>query len=285
MKNFKTTLINHQEWMSENLNFSNFKNGDPIPYAKSNEEWIEAAKTRLPAWCYPSHNGVILDSHGKLYNKFAVNDPRGLAPEGFVIPSNVQYGQLIEMLDGHIIAAIKMKSTDGWEQINLGNSGKFISGCGTNESHFNAYPTPYRDEYGEYHYSLYEQFYWTNTDYINKDTKEFNLDSFYKYGTSYAIKICDGNYEKYPEDNIRLDFRSNGAGLSVRCVNENSQLKTVNNSLQHWSEECDHSYYSLIDSFFNTIKLYVHYDEDYIMKKLRETSVEKTEEGRQDDKL
>ena len=282
MKNFKTTLINHQEWMSENLNVSNFKNGDPIPYARTKEEWVKAAEEHSPAWCYPSHNEELIDSHGKLYNKFALNDSRGLAPNGFVIPSTKHYGQLIQMLDGHVIAAIKMKSTDGWEQLNLGNSGKVISGCGTNESRFNAYPTPYRDEYGNYHYSQDELFYWTNKDYIYKDSKEFNLSSFDNYGTSYAIKICNGNYRMYPEDNIVLDFCSNGAGLPVRCVKENSQLNTACNSVQYWSEECDHSYYDLIDSFVKTIKLYVHYDEDYIIKKLRETSVQKTEEGRQD---
>lgn len=48
----KTVTIGDQIWMAENLNVERFKNGDPIPEAKTNSEWKEASRNGTPAWCY-----------------------------------------------------------------------------------------------------------------------------------------------------------------------------------------------------------------------------------------
>ena len=81
-KVYKTVKIGGQEWMAENLNVSKFRNGDIIPHAKSNAEWKAAGEKKQPAWCYyendPS-NGV---KYGKLYNWYAVRDPRGVGTTG-----------------------------------------------------------------------------------------------------------------------------------------------------------------------------------------------------------
>ena len=73
-------------WMKNNLNTECFSNGDSIPEAKSNEEWIKALKNKQPAWCYYDNDPSNGEKYGKLYNQFVFNDPRGIAPEGFVIP-------------------------------------------------------------------------------------------------------------------------------------------------------------------------------------------------------
>lgn len=79
--------IGDQTWMATNLSTDKFANGDQIPEAKSEKAWIEACTKKQPAWCYfenKSKNGKI---YGKLYNWYAVNDPRGLAPKGWRIPT------------------------------------------------------------------------------------------------------------------------------------------------------------------------------------------------------
>jgi len=84
-----TVNIGTQTWMAKNLNVSIFANGDPIPEVKTNEEWKKAAEEKKPAWCYYENdpaNGAI---YGKLYNWYAVSDPRGLAPKGWHIPIEV----------------------------------------------------------------------------------------------------------------------------------------------------------------------------------------------------
>ena len=78
--------IGNQIWMVKNLNVETFRNGDHIHEAKTLEEWKIAGENQKPAFCYYNNdpkNGTI---YGKLYNWYAVNDPRGLAPAGYHIP-------------------------------------------------------------------------------------------------------------------------------------------------------------------------------------------------------
>ncbi len=99
--NYKKVNIGGDNWMRENLNVSRFRNGDIIPEAKTDKEWATAFENGQPAWCYyenDSTNGLM---HGKLYNWFAVNDVRGLAPLGWHIPTNQDWDRLIDSLGGY----------------------------------------------------------------------------------------------------------------------------------------------------------------------------------------
>jgi uncharacterized protein (TIGR02145 family) len=98
--------IDTQLWISKNLNISKYRNGDEIPQVQDAAEW---AVLTTGAWCYyenKEENGI---TYGKLYNWFAVNDPRGLAPEGFHIPSDEEWNCLTEYLGGENVAGGKMK--------------------------------------------------------------------------------------------------------------------------------------------------------------------------------
>lgn len=93
---YSTIIINDQEWMQSNLNVSHFNNGDVIPQVQDEYDWIN---TTSPAWCYYANNtenGVV---YGKLYNYYAVSDPRGLAPNGWRIPSFSDWESLINFID------------------------------------------------------------------------------------------------------------------------------------------------------------------------------------------
>jgi uncharacterized protein (TIGR02145 family) len=98
-KVYKSVIIGNQSWMAENLNTSKFRNGDPIPEAKTDEEWIKAAENKQPAWCYLDNNPEN-SKYGRLYNWYAVNDPRGLAPNGWHIPSEYEWEQLSRKTGG-----------------------------------------------------------------------------------------------------------------------------------------------------------------------------------------
>jgi uncharacterized protein (TIGR02145 family) len=81
--NFNSVVIGTQTWMAENLNVSTFRNGDPIPEAKTNEEWVKAGEEGKPAWCYYNNDPINGIKYGKLYNWYAVSDSRGLSPDGW----------------------------------------------------------------------------------------------------------------------------------------------------------------------------------------------------------
>jgi uncharacterized protein (TIGR02145 family) len=96
----QTVTIGKQIWSSKNLDVEYFRNGDPIPQAKTCEEWKLASENKKPIWCYyffDPNNGKL---YGKLYNWYAVNDPRGLAPIGWHIPEYSEWKQLIDYLGG-----------------------------------------------------------------------------------------------------------------------------------------------------------------------------------------
>jgi uncharacterized protein (TIGR02145 family) len=145
-KKYKETKIGNQIWMAENLNVSKFRNGDVIPEAKTAQEWLKADKEKQPAWCYYNNDVNNGNKLGKLYNAYAVNDPRGIAPEGWHVTTNVEWKKLESDLYklGPIVGdkysqseefvGLKIKSKDQW----INNTG------GNNNLGFNAYPAGYR---------------------------------------------------------------------------------------------------------------------------------------------
>ncbi|TFH48898.1 MAG: hypothetical protein E4G92_02790, partial [Bacteroidia bacterium] len=74
---YRTVSYGLQVWTVPNLNVSHFRNGDTIPEARSAEEWLKAAEAGAPAWCYQENDPANGNRYGKLYNWYAVNDPRG----------------------------------------------------------------------------------------------------------------------------------------------------------------------------------------------------------------
>lgn len=132
--------IGDQIWMNENLNVVTFRNGDSIPEAKTAEEWINAGKEGQPAWCYYENNPTNEKKYGKLYNWYAISDPRGLPPKEWHIPTDEEWVQLADYLGGEEVAGTKMKSISGW----------YENKKATNESGFNGLPGGARGDNGEF---------------------------------------------------------------------------------------------------------------------------------------
>ena len=141
--------------MAENLNVSHFRNGDPIPEARTINEWLKAGKRGEPVWCYKNNDPVNEKKYGKLYNWYVVNDSRGLAPEGWLIPTDKEWTKLSDYLGGEDVGGIKMKATCGW----------YENGNGTNESAFTAFPGGCRYMNG-FFYNLFPTisgFFWSSS--------------------------------------------------------------------------------------------------------------------------
>ena len=119
--------IGTQVWTSKNLDVSTFRNGDVIPQVQDQNAWENLT---TGAWCYYDNDASNGTKYGKLYNWYAVNDPRGLAPNGYHIPTAAEWTQLSDYLGGESEAGTKMKSTSGWVE----------NGNGTNSSGFSGLP-------------------------------------------------------------------------------------------------------------------------------------------------
>ena len=129
--------IGDQTWTSKNLEVSTYRNGDVIPQVQDASTW---ANLKTGAWCYYNKLTANGTTYGKLYNWYAVNDPRGLAPNGYLIPSDAEWTILTDYLGGEAVAGTKMKSPSGWQN----------NGNGSNTSGFAGLPGGYRNGNGNF---------------------------------------------------------------------------------------------------------------------------------------
>jgi len=188
--NAQTVTIGRQVWSIKNLNVSTFRNGDPIPQAKTEEEWEKAGENEQPAWCYYENDPANGAKYGKLYNWYAVNDRRGLAPIGWHIPSDAEWTVLTDYLGGENVAGTKMKSTSGWEK----------DGNGTNSSGFSGLPGGPRNATGAFSGIGYFGYWWSSA---GIDTSNaWGRSLFYGYGF-----VLRSGYVK-------------DLGFSVRCLRD-----------------------------------------------------------------
>lgn len=124
--------IGHQTWAAKNLEVVTFRNGDTIAEANGGKKWKDTATKKTPAWCYYNND----PKNGKLYNWYAITDPRGLAQDGWHVPSLDEWKELGNALGGLKEAAEKLKSSTEWN--------------GNNSSGFNALPCGIRYGTGPY---------------------------------------------------------------------------------------------------------------------------------------
>lgn len=198
---YKTIKIGYgkwcQEWMAENLNVEHYKNGDLIPYVKNPKDWTNLKSGGV---CYPMHDIKNVGIYGKLYNWYAVNDPRGLAPEGWHIPSEKEWRQLIRLLDGEEIAGKKMKDTKMWIKETWQRSDEIA----TNSCGFTALPAGMRFNDGLFSFNFLGRysFFWSSSEYNSNIIK----DAAWKIGMVYT-----GHHV------VISDQRKN-CGLSCRCI-------------------------------------------------------------------
>jgi uncharacterized protein (TIGR02145 family) len=179
--------VGDQLWMSENLNVSHFRNGDEIPEAKSNEEWVRLGYERKPAWCYGKNNPDNSNKYAKLYNWYAVNDPRGLAPKGWHVASFEEWTSFINTMGNEVLAAMFMRGS-GLRQIE-NRSGTIV---------VKFPPGGARDANGGYFNAGSHGYWWSATE---------NGDIF-----------AWGKLLNFVECNLySLDYNK-AAGFSVRCV-------------------------------------------------------------------
>lgn len=125
--------------MAANLSVRHYQNGDSIPFAETPEDLERFGHAEVGAWMHPNGDASLASEHGLLYNWFAVTDPRGIAPEGWHVPSDDDWQRLAEHL-GADSAGTQLKVPEGWRD----------QGGGTNSSGFTAVPSGFRHWDGTY---------------------------------------------------------------------------------------------------------------------------------------
>jgi uncharacterized protein (TIGR02145 family) len=187
---YKTIKIGKQLWMAENLRTTRYRNGDPIPNIPGRVPWTMQNEG---AYCNYSNNDSNVTVYGRLYNWYAVNDSRNIAPEGWHVATDKDFDVLIKYLGGDSLAGGKMKSVSATlrQSPNAGAS----NSCG-----FSAIAAGYRNDYtGNYHLLKGNTMFWTSTE--NDTTVWVRLLS----------STDAGAFRCYVEKR---------SGLSIRCVKD-----------------------------------------------------------------
>lgn len=132
---YPTVVIGGQEWMAENLRTATYANGDPIPNVTDPGQWSGLTSG---AWGHFLHDGAYDMPFGKLYNNFAVMDPRNVCPAGWHVSTEAEWMALADSLGGSDAAGVKLKSTGNISE----GSGQWLApnAGATNESGFSALP-------------------------------------------------------------------------------------------------------------------------------------------------
>lgn len=149
-----SVTICNQEWMLKNLDVVTYRNGDTIPNITDPTAW---ASLTTGAWCWYNNDSVSYAStYGRLYNWYAVNDSRGLAPIGWHIPTDAEWSTLSNCLGGDEIAGGALKDTGviHWSSPNID---------ATNSSGFTGLPGGYRRSSGVFQSINSDGNWWSST--------------------------------------------------------------------------------------------------------------------------
>ena len=188
---YQSVNICCNSWMIKNLDVDTYRNGDTIPKVEDAEAW---AALTTGAYCYFNNDSTTYAAiYGKLYNWYAVNDSRGLAPEGWHVPTDFEWTTTADCLGGDTVAGGLMKEigTTHWNTPNTGAS---------NLSGFTGLPGGFRDSDGTFNEIGDYGNWWSSTE--NSTANTWYL------------------YLLYSLDNVVKGLIGKGSGLSVRCLKD-----------------------------------------------------------------
>jgi uncharacterized protein (TIGR02145 family) len=188
---YSTTEIQGQTWLAQNLAVSTFRNGDTIFQATSEEEWVNAGDNNIPAWTHFDHREAYYsdECEVKFYNWHAVNDPRGLAPEGWRVPTIKDWDDLLKHYILYKEKIDELKSEENWD----------MDGRGNNLSGFNAKAYGYCGDYAGCANNGLSTDWWTSEEYNAEESWSITLNKY-------------NDINKYES--------AKGAGFSVRLIKE-----------------------------------------------------------------
>ncbi len=154
-----------QTWTTQNLSISSYRNGEVIPQVTDNTEWQNLT---TGAWCwYKNDSATYAATYGRMYNWYAVNDPRGLAPIGWHVPTDAEWNKLVKCIDPAADTATfgAQSTTAGNAMKEVGISHWFFPNTGaTNSSGFAGLPGASRYDDGTFGSIAINGGWWSSTE-------------------------------------------------------------------------------------------------------------------------
>jgi uncharacterized protein (TIGR02145 family) len=204
---YQTVQIGSQVWMKENLRVSKYRNGDTITTGLSNTDWQNST-----SGAFALYNNIAANNntYGKLYNWYAVADPRGLCPVGWRVPTVQEWNKLLLYQDpltdticencfASLSAAGALKAVSSlWTNPNTAAS---------NSSGFSGLPGGMRNASGISNFIRNTGNWWTSSEY----SPEFSWNLSMYYNSAKTARY-------YNQKNL---------GFSVRCLQYSTEVGSI----------------------------------------------------------
>lgn len=184
---YSTVTIGNQVWMAENLNVTHYRNGDAILKYTNANGWSMQSKG---AYCEYNNEMDKATTYGRLYNWHVISDSRNICPEGWHIPTQEEWDEMINFLGGENNCVNSLKDPSFWPNSN----------SSSNNSGFSARPGGMRCSGGQF----------------------MNLNSEGAWWTISEICINNGKCIKMngSENKVYRTGLGKKAGLSIRLVKD-----------------------------------------------------------------
>jgi uncharacterized protein (TIGR02145 family) len=191
---YDVITLGSQCWMKQNLRVTTLNDGTAIPVdagggTAGNISYSGWQNTTTSAMTVYEHNASNLTTFGYLYNQYAVNDPKGLCPSGWRVPTDAEWTTLTTCLGGELVAGEKMKVT--------GTTLWTVNYDANNCSDFSGLPGGFRRNDGLFYFKGENAYFWSSSSAKNRAL------------TGFTKEIRASNDINSYQQNV---------GLSVRCI-------------------------------------------------------------------
>ncbi len=220
--------IGEQSWLKQNLRVTKFSNGNEIATGLNNTDWSNTTSGAYAIYPHASVSGIdseqeMAEAYGLLYNWFAVDDARGLCPDGWKPASYDDWQALLDHLSGGGYpneqhdpngAANALKSCRQVNSLLGGDCDTSLHPLwdadathpGLDVFGYAALPAGVRNQAGSYMYIGRYSTWWTSTEHASDPTK--------------AMRLNMSNYR----GNVAGLGREKEQGFAVRCIKEPEEL-------------------------------------------------------------
>ena len=188
---YSVVTIGSQCWLGENLKVTHFRDGSAIPVVTDGTAWKNLMSPAMVSYNNDNANDA---TYGKLYNWYAIGDPRGICPEGWHVPHDYEWQVLTKYLDPeNDFAGGRMKEagTEHWMAPNAGAN---------NSSGFTGLPGGMRFREGQFEFMGQNGLFWSTRE-------DGDFEGYFLTLTHYS-----------PEAHRTVIYKQ--SGFSCRCVKD-----------------------------------------------------------------